>query len=181
MCPSRICGWADITKRDASGWWGITGKGTQKKMVLECVSGAWVYISLYFSFAVSNFLFLGYFLTFYLLIYSLIRIATDTVTLARLTNQFRASALIAKVDLACYKYENISTSGYITGSMQSVEHNDSWLKYVENGARERLHNYNTYTHLLIYVNNHLPTCMQAYLFSLHWFEYSCYSKGPHVL
>ena len=31
---SRICGWADITKRDARGWW-ITGKGTQKKMVLE--------------------------------------------------------------------------------------------------------------------------------------------------
>ena len=32
---SRICGWADITKRDASGWRGITGKGTSKKMVLE--------------------------------------------------------------------------------------------------------------------------------------------------
>ena len=27
---SRIYGWADITKRDASGGWGITGKGTQK-------------------------------------------------------------------------------------------------------------------------------------------------------
>ena len=32
---SCICGWADITKRDVSGWWGITGKGTKKKMVLE--------------------------------------------------------------------------------------------------------------------------------------------------
>ena len=32
---SRICGWADITKRDASGWWGITGKGTQKRWCLS--------------------------------------------------------------------------------------------------------------------------------------------------
>ena len=30
---SCICGWADDTKRDASGWRGITGTGTQKKMV----------------------------------------------------------------------------------------------------------------------------------------------------
>ena len=37
---SRICGWADITKRDASVWLGITGKGTRKKMVLESVPGS---------------------------------------------------------------------------------------------------------------------------------------------
>ena len=30
-----ICGWADITKRDASEWQRITGKDTQKKMVHE--------------------------------------------------------------------------------------------------------------------------------------------------
>ena len=31
---SRICGWADITKRDASGWWGITGS-SYRMMVLH--------------------------------------------------------------------------------------------------------------------------------------------------
>ena len=37
-CPytyNNFTGWADITKCDASGWWGITEKGTRKKMVLE--------------------------------------------------------------------------------------------------------------------------------------------------
>ena len=33
--PSCICGWADITKYDAGGWWENTGKDTRKKVMLE--------------------------------------------------------------------------------------------------------------------------------------------------
>ena len=32
---SFVCGWAGITKRDANGWWEITGGGTRKKGVIE--------------------------------------------------------------------------------------------------------------------------------------------------